>query len=358
MSATPDALLTTPAIRNLVAGMGEAASAFLSCLDAGQRAKTLLDFADQETRTFWDYVPMVDRKGLSIGAMDYPQRRLAFKLVATGLSRSGFVTASTIIGIETALDLIEGWTRPLEGRDTGNYYLSLFGTPSSTEPWGWKFEGHHLSLNYTVVGGLIVAPTPTFFGSNPGEAALSAAAVLRPLAGVEDVARDLIQALNADQRARALLSSVAPSDIVTANLPYVRETHAPEERVARIPVSFDTVRYTETPRGLAASALSDSQQEILERLILEYIHRMPEPVAEFELSKLKQMGTGGIHLAWAGGIERHQPHYYRLQGTRFLIEYDNTQNDANHVHSVWRDPGNDFGADLLSSHYKTARHGA
>ncbi|MBM3262083.1 MAG: DUF3500 domain-containing protein [candidate division Zixibacteria bacterium] len=357
MSAYDTDLLTTDAIRRLAERMGEAAAIFLSALSPGQHTKATFDFADQDTRTFWDYVPMMDRKGLSIGEMDYPQRRLAFKLVSTGLSRSGFITASTIIGIETALDMIEGWTRPHEGRDTGNYFLSLFGAPSDTGLWGWKFEGHHISLNYTIAQGMIVAPTPTFFGSNPGEAALSAVAALRPLAGVEDVARELIRSLDEGQRAVALLWPDAPSDIVTANQPFVVETTVPAERVSRTPMSYEVIRYTTTPKGLSAASMTAGQKEILRSLVREYIHRMPDAVAELESERLSRMGIESIHLAWAGGLEKRQPHYYRIQSPRFLVEYDNTQNDANHIHSVWRDPANDFGADLIAQHYRAARPG-
>jgi hypothetical protein len=355
MSTEHTDILTTEGIRRLVERMGEAASVFVSALSPGQRAKALFDFSDQDTRTFWDYVPMY-RAGLPLGEMDYPQRRLAHEFVTTGLSRSGYVTATTIIGLETTLDALEGWTRPNEGRDTGNYYLSLFGLPSATEPWGWKFEGHHISLNYTIVKGMIVAPTPTFFGSNPAEAALNSVGALRPLGSVEDLARELMHALDEAQRVRAVLSPLAPSDIVTANQPFVAEALEPYERVSRIPMSYEDIRYTKTPKGLPAASMSRSQQEILEALIREYIHRMPDAVAEVETARLRQRGLDGIHLAWAGSLERRQPHYYRLHGPRFFVEYDNTQNDANHIHSVWRDPVNDFGADLIRQHYHTAHH--
>jgi hypothetical protein len=215
--------------------------------------------------------------------------------------------------------------------------VSIFGEPRAAGPWGWRFEGHHISLNYTIVDGRIVAPTPTFFGANPAEASLSPVAMLRPLAGVEDLARELVHALDEGQRAHAVLAPTAPPDILTSNLPHVEGELL--------------------PKGLAAERMAAPQREVLAALIGEYIHRMPDELAEVEAARLQRDGLTGIHFAWMGGLERRQGHYYRLQGPRFLVEYDNTQNDANHIHSVWRDPANDFGAHLLAQHYAGAHRG-
>ncbi|MCB0188192.1 MAG: DUF3500 domain-containing protein, partial [Caldilineaceae bacterium] len=308
--------------------------------------------------------------------MDRTQQRLAQALVATGLSRTGFVTASTIMGIETTLDFIEGWKRADGGRDSRLYYLSIFGTPDSTSAWGWRFKGHHISLNYTIVNGQIVAPTPTFFGSNPAEAPLSDRHSLRPLASVEDLGRELMHALSEEQRAKVLLSPKAPLDIVSLNRPYLKEGMLPaftpglDEDVA-VNYEFSTldtltkqrgmtmaeleaVRAGSVPKGLAGADMNQSQQEILRSLIGAYLHKMPEELAELEFKQLEARGMGQLHFAWAGGLERRQGHYYRIQGPRFLVEYDNTQNDANHIHSVWRDPEDDFGANILAHHYAMA----
>ena len=358
MPAEKSDLLTNQSIRQLVQRMGEAANNFLAALAPDQREKAFLSFDDTQTRTFWDYPP-VPRKGLTLADMDFSQRRLAHQLVATGLSRSGYVTAATIIGLETTLDAIEGWKPDGFKRDPEIFYISLFGTPSDVEPWGWKFEGHHISLNYTIVKGHIVSPTPTFFGSNPAEAALNGVASLRPLGQVEDLGRELIRSFDEEQRHRAIISAVPPGDIVTVNQPFVKETTERPDRLDRTEVSFDAVRYTDVPKGLISSAMNQSQQDLLKTLIHEYIHRMPEAIADIELERLTKLGLDHIHLAWAGGLERRQPHYYRLQGTQFLIEYDNVQNDANHVHTVWRNPDNDFGADLIARHYHSAHtHGS
>lgn len=358
MSTEKSDILTSQSIRELVERMGEAADKFITCLTPSQKEKALLPFEDTETRTFWDYPP-IPRKGLSLGEMEYSQKCMAHQLVAAGLSRPGYVTASTIIGLETTLDAIEGWNPEGFQRDPGLYFMSLFGTPSDDAPWGWRFEGHHISLNYTIVDGRIVSPTPTFFGSNPAEAALNGTLVLRPLGNVEDIGRELIRSLNDEQQHTAVISTVAPGDIVTVNQPFLQETDTQPDRLDRTPAPFDAVRYTDMPKGLSASTMNESQREILKTLIHEYMHRMPDAIAEIEYERLTERALDSIHLAWAGGMDRRQPHYYRLQGNRFLIEYDNVQNDANHIHTVWRNAQNDFGADLIANHYHTSHaHGS
>jgi hypothetical protein len=313
--------------------MGEAATDFLASLASDQRAKATYAFDDHAERTRWYYTP-VERGGLPLSEMDRRQQQLAHRLVATGLSRAGYVAASTIIGLETTLDALEGWRFRGHGRDPTLYYVSIFGEPQAVGAWGWRFEGHHISLNYTIVDGQIVAPTPTFFGANPAEAPLSGVGVLRPLAGAEDLARELVQALDERQRAQAVLASTAPADILTTNQPHIDG----ELR----------------PKGLSAEMMAVTQREVLAALIGEYIHRMPDEIAEVEAARLQRDGLNGVHFAWMGGLERRQGHYYCLQGQRFLVEYDNTQNGANHIHSVWRDPANDFGAHLLAQHYAHA----
>jgi len=363
---------TGAAARQVVQRMGEAAANFLAALSTDQRAKAQLDFADQDARTEWYYTP-TPRRGLPFTEMDRQQQRLSQALIATGLSTAGFVTVSTIMGIETWLDTKEGYTAQLWWRDSRLYFVTIFGQPDGKQPWGWRFEGHHISLNYTIVDGQIVAPTPSFFGSNPAESPLSSTHSLRPLAGIEDLARQLMHTFSEEQRAKALLTPVAPPDMVMLNRPFVVEQALPAktpgiddtlavasqfntmERLANErgvkATDLELVRYSSTPKGVATADMTTAQREILLALIGDYIHRMPDELAEIEMNKLHQQGLDGIHFAWAGGIERRQAHYYRLQAPRFLVEYDNTQNDANHIHSVWRDPQNDFGADLLAQHY-------
>jgi hypothetical protein len=318
------------ASRELVELMGEATVDFLASLGPDQKAKATFPFGEDGERVKWYYTP-VDRGGLPLFEMDRRQQRLAHQLVSTGLSRSGYVAASTIMGLEATLDALEGWRWEGRGRDPALYYVSVFGRPDAQTSWGWRFEGHHISLNYTIAGGRIVSPTPTFFGANPAEAPLSRVGVLRPLSGVEDLARELVTSLHEEQWQQAVVSAKAPSDILTSN-----RSHADEVL---------------EPKGLPGAGMDARQQEVIAALIGEYIHRMPDEIAELEAARLVGRGVQDLHFAWAGGIERGEGHYYRIQGPRFLVEYDNTQNDANHIHSVWRDPADDFGALLLAQHY-------
>ena len=339
--------------------MGEAAANFLAALAPEQKAATCFAVDDDAQRTFWAYTP-IPRTGLPLAEMDRRQQRLAQQLVATGLSRETYGIAAVIMGLETTLDMREQWVRELPGRDSRRYYVRIFGEPNDREPWGWSFEGHHISLNYTIAQGQIVAPTPTFFGANPAESPLGRHASLRPLQGVEDLARELMHLLDAEQRGHALLAKAAPPDIVTTNLPTLVEgallvdAQAVADWRAHAHVhdhEVEKLRYTSTPQGISSAALNPGQRELLLTLVGEYIHRMPDELAEIELKKLEAAGDTPLHFAWAGGLERRQGHYYRIQGAHFLAEYDNTQNDANHIHSVWRDPRSDFGADILARHY-------
>lgn len=377
--------------RALVEKMGEAATRFLASLSTDQRAKAVLDFNDTDERSRWFYTP-IRRSGLPLAEMDRPQQRLAHQLLASGVSRSAYYTASTIMGLENTLDAVEGWIFQTSrgvmpervagnyGRDPQMFYVSIFGEPNAETFWGWRFEGHHLSINYAIANGRIIAPTPTFFGANPAETPLGSVDSLRPLGGVEDIARELLHNLSAEQRASALIAPVAPPDIVTANRSQIVEdalplpapmlfgwelTEAERGAVARQwrEIGFNdeqqqAIRYTRAPKGLMARAMSTSQRQVLDALIQEYINRMPDEIAETERSMFSGDGLDNVHFAWAGSFERRQPHYYRLQGPRFLVEYDNTQNDANHVHTVWRDPANDFGANLLAQHYHESHSGA
>lgn len=310
--------------------MSEAALAFLAALDAGQRAMVCMDFADETQRQDWHYVPR-ERAGLPLKEMDARQRQLALQLVATGLSAAGYTKAQTIISLEPILHQLEGAQRRFP-RDPELYYLSIFGTPGGEAPWSWRFEGHHVSLNYTLVAGSMVGPTPTFFGANPAQVRHGEQAGLRALEEEEDLGRQLVKELDAAQRQAVLISAEAPSDILTRNLARVGDEVKPE--------------------GLAGAGMNPSQRQVLQALIEVYLHRLPEELARVEWGKLERADLGAVRFAWAGGVERGQPHYYRVQGPTFVAEYDNTQNDANHIHAVWRDLENDFGADLLRRHYQ------
>lgn len=359
--------------------MAEAAGRWLGALSGDQLVKAAMAFGNGERRA-WFYTPTY-QSGLPLAEMDQRQQGLAHRLAWTGLGRAAYVTASQIMGLENALERVEegalgalaagsGYAR---WRDPSMYFLSVFGTPGS-RVWGWRFGGHHVSLNYTIVDGALVSPTPTFFGANPAETEASGMGVLRPLAREEDLARELLHSLDAEQRAVAVIAGAAPEDIVQGNRPRVEDGAWPltlveisrgefesayrdrlkrrsdELRAAYPAAERERIRYGPRPVGLAASALRGGQREAFVALLRQYVDRLPEDVAAAEWEAIEGRGVDEIHFAWAGGSERHQPHYYRLQGPRFLVEYDRVQNNANHVHTVWRDPEGDFGGDPLAAH--------
>lgn len=315
---------------NTVQRMAEAAGNLLASLDAAGRQKAVLDFADRAERENWHYVPR-ERAGLPLKEMDEHQRALAHALVATGVSASGYEKVSTIISLEPILAELEGAGRRFE-RDPERYYVSIFGEPGGDAPWGWRFEGHHVSLNHTVVEGRMLGSAPLFFGSNPAEVRHGAQTGLRALREEEDLGRQLLRELDGEQKAVAVVSAEAPGDILTTNAPHVRDEIA--------------------PKGLGRADMSAAQGQVLDALIEVYVQRLPESVAEAEWTRLKAADLPAAHFAWAGAEERGGPHYYRVQGPSFLAEYDNTQNDANHIHAVWRALHNDFGEDLLRRHYR------
>jgi hypothetical protein len=316
------------------AAMADAANKFLASLTPEQKAKVTLNFGD-ENRRDWTFVPR-DRKGVPLKDLNENQRKLAMDFMKTGLGASGYQRATTIISLEPVLREMEGPNRRFP-RDPELYYFSIFGTPSAKSPWGWRVEGHHISLHFTIVKGELISNSPQAFGSNPAEVRQGERKGLRALAGEEDRGRDVIMALDEKQKAIAIFDQKAPSDIFT---------------LAKI--KADPLK----PEGLAASQMNKGQKALLEKLIDEYLSIMPQDVAADRLKIIRSAGIDKIHFAWAGGINKGDPHYYRVQSPTFLIEYDNTQNNANHVHSVWRDFNGDFGEDLLRAHYQAAPHGS
>jgi hypothetical protein len=307
--------------------MAEAAARWLASLDPAQRAKAAFGFPDDAERTRWYYTP-TERGGLPLAEMGPTQQRLAHRLVASGLSEAGYATAATIMGLENVLDAKEGWRRgydgrtvPHRGRDPQLYFVSVFGDPGSG-PWGWRVGGHHVALNWTLAGDGRLSASPLFFGANPALTRLVGPGVLRPLAGEEDLGRALLASLAPDQRAKAVVSEVAPDDILERN----RSRVEPGQ-----------------PDGLPATGMLPQQRTLLEGLVRLYLDRLPAELAAAEAAQVVGEAGERLHFAWAGPAEPGQPHYYRVQGPRLLIEYDNVQDGANHVHSVWRVPGGDFG---------------
>jgi hypothetical protein len=327
------------------ARMAAAATEFLKSLTPEQRQHATFAFGDSE-RTHWNFVPteIFARNGLTLKLMTPSQQQLAHELLKAGLSQRGYMTATQIMDLESVLAVLEAAqraaaTQPPQGnqfvRDPERYFFSIFGTPSTRNTWGWRVEGHHMSLHFTVVNGTLVAGAPTFFGSNPAEVRDGPKMGTRVLALEEDAARSLLESLDAAQRETAIIDTTAPNDIVTlAN------------------VKIDPL----SPAGIPASALTGSQRALLTKLIDVYTGYMSDDIAADRLMRIERAGWDRVTFAWAGPLERGQKHYYRVQGPTFLIEYDNTQNDANHIHSVWRDFTGDFGADLLREHVKGTPH--
>ena len=309
--------------------MAWAANNFLSALTPDQRAKATFELADEE-RFDWHFIPKA-RKGLPFKEMTAAQQKLAHALLSSGLSQRGYAKATTIMSLDQILADIEQGKGPK--RDSDLYYFTVFGDPTSNAAWGWRVEGHHLSLNFVVKGGQVLAATPAFFGSNPAEVKSGPRQGLRVLGAEEDLGRQFVTALTAEQKKVAIITNIAPNEIITSN-----------SRKAQL---LD-------PPGVTAAEMTASQKELLVNLVREFAFRHRAELAEQDLAKIEKAGWDKLHFAWAGGLEPGEGHYYRIQGPTFLVEFDNTQNNANHIHTVWRDFENDFGEDVLRKHYEEA----
>ena len=311
------------------AEMRGAALALLHSLDANQKSALSFSYYDGE-RIFW-YYPPLNRHGLALRDMNDEQRRLAYALMATGLTEDSNRKAQLIIEHEAVLGPLEKEQgRVTWDRDPLLYSWTIFGDPGNdAEPWGWRVEGHHVSLHYSVWGDRVLSMTPFFFGANPAEVRQGPKQGLRILGDSQDIALELMASLDAGQKSRAMIYDEAPADIITFN---ASRASLPKEE------------------GLPATAMTGTQREMLMTLASEYVTRIRADLAEEKLTALREGGLEKIHLAWGGPIDRTQPHYYRLHGGDFVVEYDNRQNGANHIHSVLRDVGNDFAADVMRDH--------
>ena len=312
--------------------MTAAARKFLSSLNSEQKAKASFDLASDE-RLNWHFVPK-ERNGLTLKEMSPDQRQLALALLASGLSTHGYQKATNIMSLESILAELEGPTRRFP-RDPILYHVFIFGQPDAKGTWGWRFEGHHFSSSFTIVDGKLFASTPSFLGTNPAEVRQGPRQGLRVLGAEEDIARELIKSLSADQQRVAIFDATAPKEIFTEAKRRVEALEA---------------------KGIVAAKLDKKQRALLIKLIEEYVNRVRPELAREDLKKIKKAGVDKILFAWAGGIEKGDGHYYRVQGPTFLLEYDNTQNNNNHVHAVWRDFQGDFGADILGKHYGHDSH--
>jgi hypothetical protein len=317
-----------------IAAMSQAATRFLAELTPEQRQAATFPMTSEE-RLRWHFIPneMFPRKGVAFRTMTEAQRARAHDLLRAGLSQRGYATATAIIELENVLRAIEKGGKL--ARDPVDYQFTIFGTPGATDAWGWRVEGHHLSLHFSIAGGKTVATSPTFTGANPAEVRDGPQKGRRVLALLEDLARDLVTSLDEKQRTTAVINAVAPNDIVTSN-------------------TLDITPLT--PPGLAGSALTTAQREKLIQLITAYASMVADDLAADRLAKVKATGPESVSFAWAGPIEKGARHYYRVQGPSFLIEYDNTQNDGNHIHAVWRDFAGDFGRDVLREHLREYAH--
>ena len=318
--------------------MLETANRFVHSLDADQKSQALLEFGSAG-RTKWHFVPDNNfkntygygRRGVTYKVMTPKQQRLANALLSTGLSPDGMMKAMTIMSQEEQLRVLEKDTTGR--RDVDKYYVSIFGTPSPAGTWGWRVEGHHISLHYTLKGGKLVSAAPTFFGANPHRVEGG----FRILGREEDLGRELVKSLSSAQRKSAVVADVAYSDILTK--------------------ADERAKLENQPRGLAASDMTAAQRTLLMAIIDEYVYTVPAPVAADRMKAVKATADKDLLFAWAGSIEPGAGDYYRVQAPAFLIEYDNTQNNNNHSHLVWRDFAGDFGLDVLAMHHRQNDHG-
>ena len=321
--------MTTAHKHASAAGMTKAAKRFVESLSGDQRDKTIYEYMDGE-RIFW-YYPPVNRHGIPLRDMDDDQRQLAYSLMETGLTDRSFDQAKLIIEHESVLGPLEkeaGVTSFV--RDPDLYYWTVFGDPGSDkEPWGWRVEGHHISLNFSLWGDKFLSMTPFFFGANPAEVRRGPKKGLRILDQREDLAFELMNSLDKGQSSKATIYGEAPYDILTYNAS--RVSLPPEE-------------------GLPASKMNDTQKDILRNLVNVYVNQVRTDMAQEKLQRLEEEGFDGLHWAWGGPVEEGREHYYRIHGGNFVVEFDNRQNGANHIHSVWRDVENDFANDVLREH--------
>ncbi|MEV0125774.1 DUF3500 domain-containing protein [Streptomyces sp. NPDC050703] len=365
------------------AGMASAAMAWLSALNDDQLPiaayASPLDPAVETERLRWFFTP-TEHGGLALRDQNAHQQSLAMQMVASGLSTEGFAIVSTVMGLENVLDQVEGWGSHWgrrRGRDPGLYWLRLFGRPGRDRIWAWRFGGHHISLNYLVIDGRLAAATPSFMGADPARVELLGS-TLCPLQGAEDAARQLIRTFDAYQFRQALLHPSAMSNIVSGNRPRVRHgdtmMHLRDlwrgrfsdptldelvddiDRQAEASSGYTDadhalVAITIPPKGISARDLGEEQRHLLRRLLTRYTGRAPRDLsAAHDAHYARDSVLDEVHVGWAGDTDEGEPHYYRVQGPSILIEYNNTQRNGNHAHSVWRDPSSDFGLNELAAH--------
>lgn len=321
-------LLLLPA-RAQTTSVASKASTFINLLDSAQSSRALYMFEDDE-RYNWHYVPR-ERNGISFNDLSDKQRQAALNLLKACLSDQGFNKASNIMALENILREVENRGPDDTYRDPLNYSITIFGNPDENNIWGWRLEGHHISLNFSSSDGEIVSGTPAFLGSNPGVVRTGRYRGRQVLQLETDLGFTLVNSLDMDQLRIAVVSAKAPSDIITRN-----------QRTANIL----------EPAGLAFSDMTDQQKRLFLQLLNVYVKNYQLGFSKRLMSKIENAGIENLTFAWSGSLQPGAGHYYRIQGPMLLIEYDNTQNNANHVHTVVRDLTNDFAEDILRQHYE------
>ncbi len=309
-----------------------AAQHFLESLSPEQKERAQYKFEDEE-RFDWHFIPKT-RKGLSMRELMPQQREMATALLAAGLSQAGLIKAENIMSLDQVLLLMEGGSGPW--RDPQNYYVTIFGDPKQDGTWGYRIEGHHISQNYTIVNGHVV-DAPSFFGANPAEVRQGPRKGLRTLANEDDYGYAMVNSLNEQQKATAVVDKTAYKDIIT--------------------MASRQAALNGQPNGLSAAKMTPEQYDKLLSLIEVYADNVPPHMAEARMQLAKNTPKDEMYFAWSGSTQPGDLHYYRVQGPAFLIELDNTQNGGNHIHSVWRDYKNDWGNDLLKAHYQASHSG-
>jgi hypothetical protein len=329
--------------------MATAAHAFVAALGEEQRGRACFGFGEE--RRDWSFLPATDRDGLPIGALDDGQRRLAHELITAGTSLPGYAKVVSVMAMEHVLRALQPGLADLFNPE--RYCFKVFGVPGE-QVWGWQVAGHHVSLNFTVVDGRWVSPTPCMLGAEP-----AAFALLAPLADDEELGYRFVNSLDAGQRQAAIIHHRPPPDLATRMVPRIGEVERPDSVFFPEPdyviseEERDVLSYVRSgPKGVAGSALNRVQLDDLAALVGSFARRLPDEVAGAQLHSVEQAGLDNLWFAWAGGTSPGERHYFRVQGPTMLIEHDNTQANGNHIHSAWRNPADDFGDDVLAEHYR------
>jgi hypothetical protein len=311
--------------------MVQAAQHFLDSLSPEQKERAQYKFEDEE-RFDWHFIPKT-RKGFAIREMMPHQREMATALLAAGLSQTGLIKAENIMSLDQVLLLMEQGSGPW--RDPQNYYVTIFGDPKQDGTWGYRFEGHHISQNYTIVNGRIV-DAPSFFGANPAEVRQGPRKGLRTLAAEDDYGYEVVNSLDDQQKQTAIVDKTAYKDIIT--------------------MASRQAALNGQPNGLSAAKMNADQYDKLLSLVEVYADNVPPEMAQARIRMARNTPKPEMYFAWSGSTQRGDLHYYRVQSPSFLIEFDDTQNGGNHIHSVWRDYKDDWGMDLLKAHYQASHN--